>query len=59
MFDRSCKLKSLNTLMFKPCRHPDKNQGSSEATHMMQQLNAAKDKLGQDDGYSGGYFAES
>ncbi|WIA41376.1 hypothetical protein OEZ86_004967 [Tetradesmus obliquus] len=32
--------------------HPDKNQGSSEATHMMQQLNAAKDKLGQDDGYS-------
>eukprot|EP00882_Tetradesmus_deserticola_P011696 GHRQ01012374.1.p1 GENE.GHRQ01012374.1~~GHRQ01012374.1.p1 ORF type:complete len:106 (+),score=31.88 GHRQ01012374.1:199-516(+) len=27
--------------------HPDKNQGSSEATHMMQQLNAAKDRLGQ------------
>jgi hypothetical protein len=32
-------------------RHPDKNQGSTEATHMMQQLNAAKDKLGQE--YSG------
>ncbi|KAF6263249.1 hypothetical protein COO60DRAFT_486587 [Scenedesmus sp. NREL 46B-D3] len=32
--------------------HPDKNQGSSEATHMMQQLNAAKDRLGQEGEYS-------
>lgn len=30
-------------------RHPDKNQNSSEATHMMQQLNAAKDRLEDDD----------
>jgi hypothetical protein len=43
-------------MMFDICcwfrrRHPDKNQGSTEATHMMQQLNAAKERLGQE--YSG------
>lgn len=35
--------------MFWGCRHPDKNQNSRESNHMMQQLNAAKDKLQQDE----------